>query len=195
MAGGLPPGPRPCETGPPPGGRRRRSRQWLDGADLVVGKHDAHQTSVRPDGIPDLLRRHHAVRRNVQQGNGKPLFLQGRQGMEHRVVLKTGGNDVPLPLPGTQRRRTAQSLGIRLAAAGSKCDLPGIRMQVPGKNLPGLGQLSAARCPGVCRLEGLAYSSWKQGIMAPVPFYSKRLLPRYPHKHTSVFPPFPIVLL
>ena len=60
----------------------------LDGADLVVGKHDAHQTSVRPDGIPDLLRRHHAVRRNVQQGYFKALPLQGLEGMEHGMVLE-----------------------------------------------------------------------------------------------------------
>lgn len=45
------------------------------------------------------------------------------------------------PCPGAQCRRAAQGLGIRLTAAGRKHDLPGIGMQVPGKNLPGLGQL------------------------------------------------------
>jgi len=35
-----------------------------------------------------MLRRHHAVRRNVQQGYFKALPLQGLEGMEHGMVLE-----------------------------------------------------------------------------------------------------------
>ena len=49
----------------------------LHGADLVVGKHHGDQAGIRPDGLLHLLRRHHAVRRNIQQCYFIPLLLQG----------------------------------------------------------------------------------------------------------------------
>ena len=113
----------------------------LDGADLVVGEHDAHQAGVRPDGLPHLLRRYHAARRDVQQRHLKPLPLQRLEGVEHRVVLKLGGDDVPLPPPGPQGRGGAEGLVIRLAAAGGEGEFPGRRIQIPGKDLPGRRQL------------------------------------------------------
>ena len=116
-------------------------RDGLDGADLVVGKHDAHQAGIRPDGGLHCLRRHDTVRRDIQQSDGKSFLLQGLQGVQDGVVLKLGGDDVLLSLPGAQSRSAAQRLVVRLAAAGGKGDLPGLGIQVPCKNLSGLRQL------------------------------------------------------
>ena len=48
----------------------------LDGADLVVGEHDGHQTGVLPDGGLQLLQAHHAVLMDRQVGDLKALLLQ-----------------------------------------------------------------------------------------------------------------------
>lgn len=96
--------------------QRSDVRDGLDGTDLIVGKHHRHQAGIRPHGLPDRLRRHHTVGRNIQQCDGESLLLQRLEGMEHRVVLKLGGDKMAFALPGAQGRAGAQSLDVRLAA-------------------------------------------------------------------------------
>ena len=61
------------------------------------------------------------------------------------MVLKFGGDDVPLSLPGPHGRPGAQGLHIGLTAAGGEGDLPGLSVQVAGEDLPRGGELF--RCP------------------------------------------------
>ena len=75
-------------------------RHWLDGADLVVGVHDGHQGSVRADGRLQILQVDDAVFIYRQQRHLEALLLQGRQGVEHRVVLDGRGDQVLFPLLG-----------------------------------------------------------------------------------------------
>ena len=115
-------------------------RDGLDGADLVVGVHDAYQAGVGPDGRPDLLRRHQAVFVDVQQGDGKAFALQPFQGVEHRVVLEGGGDDVALALPGPQGGGGTNGLVVRLAAAGGEGELPCLAAKTGGDSPPGVLQ-------------------------------------------------------
>ena len=57
------------------------------------------------------------------------------------MVLKLRGDDVPLSALCSQGRGRAEGLVVRLAAAGGESDLPGVRVQIPGKDLPGRRQL------------------------------------------------------
>ena len=92
---------------------------------------------------------------DIQQGDGKALPLQGLQGVEDGVVLKGGGDDVPLALPGAQVGGGEEGLGVGLAAAGGKGDLPELAAQAGGDPGPGLGQGLRRRWPSLWRLEGL----------------------------------------
>ena len=128
----------------PPAAHRPDLPNGLDGPHLVVGKHHRHQTGIRPDGGLDLLRRHPALVPHGQKGHGAALPLQLLQGMQDRVVLKGGRDDMPLPRPLSHSGSGAQRLVIRLAAAGGEGDLPGTGIQAAGHPLPGVAQ-------GFCR--------------------------------------------
>ena len=99
----------------------------LDGPDLVVGKHDRHQTGVFADRFCHLLRRDNAVCVHIQQRDLKAALLQFVEGVEHRVVLKRCGNDVAFSFALAAARRAHDRLIVRFAAAGSEIDLPWLR--------------------------------------------------------------------
>ena len=69
----------------------------LEGADLIVGVHDGHQTGVGADGRRQLLQADQAVFMDGEVSDLEPLLLQLGQGVEHRVVLDGVGDDVALP--------------------------------------------------------------------------------------------------
>ena len=98
----------------------------LDGADLVVGKHDGHEGGILPDGFLQLFRIHQTVFMDVQQSDLIALFFQFVQGMQYGMVLELRGDDVLLPLLGTQSGAGQDGLVVGFAAAGGEEDLRGI---------------------------------------------------------------------
>ena len=74
---------------------------------------------------------------DIQVGNFKALFFQLCQGVQHRMVLKGGGDDVLLALfstvPGSRKNR----LVVRLAAAGGEDDLSRLAAQAVRHSFPG----------------------------------------------------------
>ena len=76
-----------------------------DRPDLVVGVHQAHQAGVRPDGVCHLLRRDRPNRADRQELDLKAVAPQLVQRVEHGVVLKGRGDDVPLAPPRADGRR------------------------------------------------------------------------------------------
>ena len=93
------------------------------GADLVVGVHHAHKAGILPDGVRHLLCSDHAVFVHVQQLHLKSLFFQFFQRMQHRMMLKSGRNDMLFALAFAQCRRGKERLIIRLTAAGGEINL------------------------------------------------------------------------
>ena len=83
----------------------------VDGADLVVRPHDAHEDRVGPHGRAHHLGGDHAVGRRIQEGHVEALALQALAGIEHGLVLDRASDDVAAALlPGG-------SLGIDLGGA------------------------------------------------------------------------------
>ena len=115
-------------------------RDGHDRADLVVGVHDGHKAGVLTDGVCHLLGRHRAQRAHVQQLHLKALFFQLLQRVQHRVVLKRGGNNVLLALPRPDAGGGDDGLVVRLAAAGGKCDLLKAAPETGGHPPPCVGQ-------------------------------------------------------
>ena len=109
----------------------------LDGADLVVGKHDGDEAGVVPQGVRHILNEDDAVGVRVEERDLKALLLQTVQRVEDGMVLKLGGNDVPLPLPGAEAGRRDDGLVIGLAAAGGEGDLLRVGVQIMGNGLTG----------------------------------------------------------
>ena len=66
-------------------------------------------------------------------------------------------------LSGAHGRAGAQSLVIRLAAAGGEGDLPGLGIQAAGKDLPGRRQLFRRQLAGGVQAGGIAVKLLKAG--------------------------------
>ena len=94
------------------------------GADLVVGVHHSDQAGVFPNGITHLLSGDVVVVLHIQQSDLKALFFQSVQGVQHRVMLKGGGNDVLFALASPQTGGRDDGLVIGFAAAGGEDDFP-----------------------------------------------------------------------
>ena len=86
----------------------------LQGADLIIGGHNGYQTGVLVQGCFQLRRANDSVLMHRQQLYGETLFLQRRQSVQHRVVLKGGRNDLGLALTPAHGRRRANGLVVRL---------------------------------------------------------------------------------
>ena len=102
-------------------------RDGLDGSDFVVGEHDGDKTGVLADRIFDLLRRNETGFMHIQQRHLEALFLELRERMQDRVMLKLCRDDVLLALARTDNSRRADGLIVGLAAAGGEGDLSGLR--------------------------------------------------------------------
>ena len=125
---------------------RTNFRDGLNRPHLIVGKHDRHQTGIRPNGRLHLLRSHQALPAHVQEGYLESLLLQPLQAVEDGMVLKGRGNDMHFALLFSQHGSGAEGLIVGLATTGGECDLP----------LPGSIQALCHILPGlqehVCRL-------------------------------------------
>lgn len=89
----------------------------LDGADLVVGIHDADQAGVGAQGLAQLVRRDQPLLPHLQQGDLEAFGGQLVQGVEHGVVFKGRGDDVFFAPGRTLPGGAAQGLVVGLAAA------------------------------------------------------------------------------
>ena len=101
-------------------------RDGQDGADLVVGVHGGDKTGVGTDGVLYLLGGDVVSLPDVQIGDFKALFFQLRQGVQHGVMLKSGGDDVLFALLLAVAGGGDDGLIVGLAAAGGEDDLPGL---------------------------------------------------------------------
>ena len=93
-----------------------------------------------PDGSLYLCGHDKAVTVDVQQCHRKALGLQRFERMQHRMVLKGGGDDVHFALLPSQRRGGADRLVVRLAPAGGEIDLLRLRADDGGDLRTGLFQ-------------------------------------------------------
>ena len=110
------------------------------GADLVVGEHGGHQAGVLPQSGLDLVGGDVVGVPDIQQGDLEALFFQAVQGVQHRVVLEGGGDDVALALARTQGGGGADGHVVGLGAAGGEVNFPGLAAQVGGDPLTGIFQ-------------------------------------------------------
>ena len=125
-----------------PGGAAdgRQLGDGLDGADLVVGEHDADQRGVRPEGGLQLGGADKAVLVHVQESDLEALGLQGAQGVQDGVMLEFGGNKMLFALARPGPRRAAQGLVVGLAAAGGEDQLARLGVQAAGDLGAGLAE-------------------------------------------------------
>ena len=126
----------------------------LDGAHLIVGVHDGDQRSILPDRGGYILHLDQTLAPHTQQSDLKALPLQLFEGVEDGMVLKGGGDDVALALPGAYQRGGADGLVVGLASTGGEVDLLRLCTQA-GCYFGPASSASAARWPTLCRLEGL----------------------------------------
>ena len=94
-----------------------------NGADLVVGVHDGHETGVRAKGALHLLRRDRADGADGQKLDLESLFFKLFQRVQHGVMLESRRNDVLFALARAKTRGRENCLIVGLAAAGGEVDL------------------------------------------------------------------------
>ena len=119
-----------------------RDRQH--GADFVIGVHGGDQAGVGADGVFDLLGGDVVVILHVQIGDLKAFLFQLCQGVQHGVVLKSGGDDVLFALARAEPGGGDNGLIVGLAAAGGEDDLPWLAAQALGHG--GTGGIQGFLC-------------------------------------------------
>ena len=95
----------------------------LDGADLVVRRHDGDERGVLAQRVFELLEIDAAVLVHVQIGDAEALLFERFAGVEHRVVLDLGGDQVPAALGRRAVHKPADGEVVRLRAAAGEDDL------------------------------------------------------------------------
>ena len=75
-----------------------------------------------------------------EQGDLKPILFQLVQGVQDRMVLKGGRDDMALTLLFSDHRGGQESLIVRLAAAGGKQNLSRVGVDQTGDGFPRLFQ-------------------------------------------------------
>ena len=117
----------------------------LDGADLVVGHHDADEGGIGADGSLHVLRADIALRGGLDIGDFKAQALQRSHAVHDGVVLKRTGDEVLLVLACLGKGSALDRPVVSLRAAAGEEDLR-------RGSMDGLGHLRAA---GVHELLGL----------------------------------------
>ena len=95
----------------------------LNGADLIVGVHNGDKSRSIRDGGLYFFRTDNAVSVYVQIGDGKALFFQCGTGVQHRVMLEGGGDNVIFALASKGSGRTLNGPVVAFTAAAGKIDL------------------------------------------------------------------------
>ena len=129
----------------------------LDGADLVVGHHDADEGGIGADGSLHVLRADIALRGGLDIGDFKAQALQRSHAVHDGVVLKRTGDEVLLVLACLGKGSALDRPVVSLRAAAGEEDL--CRRRVDG-----LGHLGTA---GVHKLFGfIANAVMAAGVAA-----------------------------
>ena len=89
----------------------------LDRADFIVGKHNGDKGGIFPNGGFQVFQADDAVFMHIEQGDLEPLLLQLFKRVENGMMLKRGGNEMPLPFSRSGFGRRNDGLIIGLAAA------------------------------------------------------------------------------
>ena len=70
----------------------------LEGSNLIVGQHHAHQCRIRPDCTGYILRIDPSLHINRQKRDLYAVRFQSPACIEHGMVLNAAGHHMPLPL-------------------------------------------------------------------------------------------------
>ena len=95
----------------------------LDGADLVVGHHDADEGGVGADSSLDILRTDVALRGGLDISDLETQTLESCHAVHDGVVLESAGDEVLLVLAGLGEGSTLHSPVVGLRAAAGEEDL------------------------------------------------------------------------
>ncbi len=113
-------------------------RDGLQGTDFIVGAHNGNQGCLRPKGSCHGSRIHKALFIHRKVSDFHALCGQGLAGMEHRMMLNGGDDDMiflRLFCRGTlsgRRQAAAQGHIVRFRTAAGEADLLGAGMQHRG---------------------------------------------------------------
>ena len=125
-------------------------------ADLIIGVHAGDQAGILTDSIRNLLGGDVVTLGNIQVSHRKALFFQLLQGVQHRMMLKSGGNDVHFILAATQVGGGNDRLVVGFRTAGGEVDLTGLAAQAGSYLTPGIFQgflgilTGGVQAAGVC---------------------------------------------
>ena len=95
----------------------------LDGADLVVRCHDGDERGILGEFALELFEIHMAFLVHVQIGDAVAFLLQRLAGVQHRMVLDLGGDQVPAALGRRAVHKAADREVVRLRTAAGEDDL------------------------------------------------------------------------
>ncbi len=115
-------------------------RDRLDGPDLVVCGHHRDEDGPVGDRVLDVARVNAAELVDREIGDPAALLLERPAGVENRVVLDRGGDDMVPALPEGCRHPLDRPV-VSLTAAGGKGDL--LRLRPKGRRNPGPGLFHA----------------------------------------------------
>ena len=95
----------------------------LNGADLVVRRHDGDQCGVLGQLVLQLLQINMAFLVNVQISDAVAFLFERFAGVEHCMMLDLGGDDMLAALGGGTVHKAADREVVRLRAAAGEQDL------------------------------------------------------------------------
>ena len=95
----------------------------LNRADFVVCRHNRNQCGVLGQLCFQLLKVYTAFLIHIQIGNAVALLLKRLAGVQHRMMLDFGGDDVLAALGGRTVHKAADCKVVRLRAAAGEYDL------------------------------------------------------------------------
>ncbi len=129
----------------------------LDGAGLVVGEHDGDQFGVGPEGGLEGFGVDDAVAPGSEVGDGGAAAVEGLRGVEDRVVLDLGGEEMSrLALVEEGLEDAGEGEVVALGAAGVEDDLFGRAVEQTRDGGAGVLDGGAGALAGVVRGAGIA---------------------------------------
>ena len=126
-----------------------------DRADLVVCEHDGNKDGLVRYGICDLFRRDHAVFIHRQVGDFDPALLKRLAGVQDRMMLHIGGDDV-VALALVAFRHAKEHRVVAFRAAAGEDDLLRQRIERLCHLIPRMLHAAARFLPERMRAGGVA---------------------------------------
>ena len=128
---------------------------WLDGADLVVGRHDGDEEGVGPQGLLDLLGPNAALCIDIEVRHLDAL-RQCLAGMQHGMMLDLRRDDVAAAMAQSRLRERADDPVVALAAAAREEEFIRLSIEERGELAPRLAYGLARRAAGGVEARGIA---------------------------------------